>query len=461
MASTGFKKFFRLTGKSRVTSGSPTGTRFSILRSAAQKKSAVPAGCWWLPGDENVVVLIVDALAGEKDWSMTIDPPPSSQQRVTAYLQIADALGKRRIKQALVFAKNAGGLFAATAVKDITAVPMALILPDDRELLNDRSTDPFLAEAIDKATVTFSPSAPLISSVQTNLGKKIWFLPVWLQPSEAPTHTAALRNRQVLNWIFDAMEDGFPSAAYFQAIEGVPGQGSTGFYADPPAPRSIHFSIHDYFQALHRLAQTGYQPEFIVDVGASTGYWSHIASRIFPKSRFYLIEPLLKRYQQMDKTIYSLHPEFITIASAAGDKADEVELNVSPDLYSSSFLDGSEVSPNRQWDKVRVPVKTLDEISTTFSIAGRGLLKIDVQLAEHLVLDGATRFLDQVDVVCAELSLGRFVQSSKTIFEMITKLHHLGFEYFDFAGSWRDPRSGCMIQQDTVFVRAQLADNLH
>jgi Methyltransferase FkbM domain len=102
----------------------------------------------------------------------------------------------------------------------------------------------------------------------------------------------------------------------------------------------------------------------------------------------------------------------------------------------------------------------LDEISSTLAIAGRGILKIDVQLAEHLVLDGATRFLEQIDVICVELSLNRFAPSSKTLFEMMTKLHELGFQYFDTAGSWRQSQSGRMIQQDTVFMRASLAENL-
>jgi hypothetical protein len=71
---------------------------------------------------------------------------------------------------------------------------------------------------------------------------------------------------------------------------------------------------------------------------AATGFWSHVASQIFPQSRFYLIEPLLEQYQRRDKAIYSMHPEFVTIAAAAGDRPGEAVLNVSPDLYSSSFF---------------------------------------------------------------------------------------------------------------------------
>jgi hypothetical protein len=43
---------------------------------------------------------------------------------------------------------------------------------------------------------------------------------------------------------------------------------------------------------------------------------------------------------------------------------------------------------------------------------------------------------------------------------MMTKLHDLGFQYFDTAGAWRQSQSGRMIQQDTVFMRTSLAENL-
>jgi hypothetical protein len=155
-----------------------------------------------------------------------------------------------------------------------------------------------------------------------------------------------------------------------------------------------------------------------------------------------------------------LHPDFATIAAAASDQPGEAVLNVSADLYSSSLLDGPEESPDRSWEKVQVPIRTLDEISSSCSIKGRGILKIDVQMAEHLVLDGATHFLEQIDVICIELSLNRFAPSCKTLFEMMTKLHELGFQYFDTAGSWRQSRSGRMIQQDSIFMRASFAENL-
>src|SRR5260221_1586549 len=425
-----FKEAYRRTSavlprlQSAALSGTnTTGTRFLVLPAPTNKTFAGSVPDSLTNGDKDVILLFAKGQHGEGDWSIKVDQPMNSQ-RATDYFRLANLLGKYPIDQGVAVATSNEGLFATIAAVDIPSVPIALVLPDDRAFLSDRSADGLLAQALDKARVAFTTSAALCASVQENLGKRLWYLPAWLQPAGAGTETNAPGNEEILTWIFDAMKDGFPSDEYFQKSAGgtPPGLDATVPYIDPHSPKNLHWSIQPYFQALYRLAQTGYRPEFVIDVGASTGHWSHIASRVFPRSRFYLIEPLLDRYQQKDKTIYALHPEFITIACAVGDKPGEMELNISPALYSSSFLDGSETSPDRHWDRARVPIRTLDEISSTQPISGRGLLKIDVQLADHLVLDGATRFLGQVDVICLELSLGRFAPQAKTLFEMVTKL---------------------------------------
>jgi FkbM family methyltransferase len=436
----------------------PMETRFLVLPSPASTTLTPSLDHSRLDSNEDVVVLFADGQLEESEWSVRINPPVNAH-RANAYFRLADLLGKYVFSQGLIVAKSVEGVFVAIAVADITSVPVVLIVLDDRTFLQDQEAISLLAEAIDKTRVAFSTSADLCASLRTDFGKNLWFLPAWLQPAEAKTGATIPTNEEILAWILDALKNGFPSNAYLERSGGGASSGlaSTVPYADPHPPKSLHWSIHSYFLALHRLAQTGYRPEFIIDVGAATGYWSHVASLIFPKSRFYLIEPLLERYQQRDNDIYSLHPEFITVASAAGDKPGELEFNISPDLYSSSLLDGPPADPpDQHWDRTRVPVRTLDEISSTLSISGRGLLKIDAQLAEHLVLDGAARFLEQIDILCLEVSLGRFVPTSKTLFEMITKLHDLGFEYFDYGGSWRSSITGRMIQQDTVFIRSSL-----
>jgi len=250
------------------------------------------------------------------------------------------------------------------------------------------------------------------------------------------------------DWIWESVDAGAPIDDRFeQLFAGLRNQLTP--YVDPPAPADIHWEMQPHFQALYRLRASGHKPDFVVDVGASTGYWSHIAQKIFPSSHYFLIEPLLEKYLKVEGTIYRLHPEFAKIEAAAGNVAGELEMNVSPDLYGSSFFDAS-VSSGRP---VRVRVRTLDEIAVTEHIQGRGLLKIDVQFSEHLVLEGGTEFLKRVDFIFLEVSLKRFVPACKTFIEIANQLHGLGFEYREYAGTWRDPGTGELLQQDAIFAR--------
>jgi hypothetical protein len=140
------------------------------------------------------------------------------------------------------------------------------------------------------------------------------------------------------------------------------------------------------------------------------------------------------------------------VEAAAGNVAGNLEMNVSPDLYGSSFFDSGNHLPGRHLK--RVTIRTLDEIARNEGIRGRGLLKIDVQFSEHLALEGAAQFLKNVDAIFLEVSLRRFVPECRTFVEIMNQLHGLGFRYGDYAGSWRDPSTGELLQQDAVFVRS-------
>ncbi len=460
MASLDFHKFFGTAGKSKIRADEPRSSAacFLVVPSDPHSQSFAHLDSSRLFTGNNLVALFVDAKEAETELPIPDIPliEGNTKGRSLAYFRIAEILNRYRIDRVVAVAKDAEGLFAATATADITGSPMALVLAQDNCFQKDNRAGGLLAEALGKARITFAVSASTRSYVQTSVGKPVWLLPEFSLAEKTPGEKGSRQSNEILRLILDSLEDGFPASDEPEKRASRETADRTAPYVDPSAPRSIHWSMHPCFHFLYRLRAAGYRPEFIVDVGASTGYWSLIASRVFPNSRFYLIEPLLEKYRQLDNSIYTLHPEYVAIASAAGDKNSETELNVSPDLYSSSFLDGAEHSPDRQWERVLVPVRTLDEISSQQSISGKGLLKIDVQFGEHLVLDGATRFLQQVDVICLELSMGRYAPTAKTFFEMMAKLRDLGFEYFDNAGCWRHSPTGRLIQQDAVFAREAL-----
>ena len=139
--------------------------------------------------------------------------------------------------------------------------------------------------------------------------------------------------------------------------------------------------------------------------------------------------------------------------AAVSDRPGEAEFKVSDDLYGSSLLDPGE---NRAYELLKVPVLTLDQIAAEKKLTGRGLLKIDVQFAEHLVLAGAQQLIKQVDALVLELSLFRYAPEAMLFPEMFELVRSLGFNYCEDIGGWRSPVDGTTLQKDVLFVRDSL-----
>lgn len=204
------------------------------------------------------------------------------------------------------------------------------------------------------------------------------------------------------------------------------------------------------------LRHLGYTPDFVVDVGAGNGWWSYHAHLVYPKPRYVLIEPLLEEYKRPDirkDYLIDHFPHFELVEAAVSNHEGEAMLNVADDVASSSFYPIGA----RLVKKISVPCRTLAGIAAERKLAGRGLMKLDIQFAEHLAFSGAGAFLDQIDIIVAEVSLYRFSPAAKTYLEILNLLHDRGFEYFDDAGEYR---KGILMCKDVVFAREELASRL-
>jgi FkbM family methyltransferase len=220
-----------------------------------------------------------------------------------------------------------------------------------------------------------------------------------------------------------------------------------GYFVDKPAPKNSAMYFGEVTDLCDRLKSVGFLPDFILDVGASTAGWSHAVSDVYPKSRFILCDPMFSRYEKV-----WAKPDFELVEAAISDKPGEATFSVSSDLYGSSLIKVSEIV--EVVDKVTVPVKTIDQIAKQKKLTGRGLLKVDVQFAEHLVIDGALNTIKKnVDVVILELTLPRVHKDTKTLLEMCNVMNGLGFRLYDQVGGWRLPSNGELEQLDVVFVR--------
>ena len=256
----------------------------------------------------------------------------------------------------------------------------------------------------------------------------------------------------IADWIWKATAMGTPEDNRFeQAMPRDPGVLQA--YVAPPAPKDLWHEFAPMYQALKRLRDRGYVADFLIDVGASTGIWSDMARRIFPQARSILVDPLHERYAKDNDYLFKKHPDFECMAVALSDHPGKACFQVSNDLYGSSLMNPSD---HRSYESVEVPVTTLEVLAKDKCVQGRGILKLDVQCAEHLVLAGAGAFLAQVDAVQVETSLVNYAPGVKLLPEMCGLLEGFGFRYYDEAGGWRCPAEGTLLQKDVLFLRKEL-----
>jgi FkbM family methyltransferase len=255
-------------------------------------------------------------------------------------------------------------------------------------------------------------------------------------------------------WILDSIKLGHPVSEAMETL--MPRRTATGgsiIFLETPAPADVFRDFVPLYHALDRVRRNGFQPDFICDVGASTGIWSRTVRKIFPGARFLLFEPLFPVYSKKYSYLEEIAAPGEVLPVALGAFSGEIMFSVSPDLYGSSLL-----SPPCGYGcrSLKVPIATLDSVGEERKVVGRGILKLDVQGAEHLVLAGAKRMLEQIDVLVVELSLSQLSEGAKGFEEMYRLIVSLGFEYFDDVGEWRCPVSGRLLQKDVLFIRQNL-----
>lgn len=219
-----------------------------------------------------------------------------------------------------------------------------------------------------------------------------------------------------------------------------------GIFVEKPVPPNVAIDFAEVINLCDRLKGVGFVPDFVLDVGASTAIWSSAVATVFQDARYVLCDPMFSRYPNV-----WAKPGFELVEAAISDKPGKATFSVSSDLYGSSLINVSSVVS--VVDKVTVPLRTVDGIAKEKKLKGRGILKVDVQYAEHLVIEGALKTLaSSIDVVVLELTLARAHPDARTLLEIANRMDELGFRMFDTVGGWRIPATGEMEQLDVAFV---------
>jgi FkbM family methyltransferase len=182
----------------------------------------------------------------------------------------------------------------------------------------------------------------------------------------------------------------------------------------------------------------------LFDVGANVGYSAWVLARNFPSSAMiYCFEPSEENFSVLSRTVskHKLTEQVELIHAAVGERSGELQLYLNEGHPGDHKVidDGS----GRKTEMVKC--WSLDDFATEKQLGRIALVKIDVQGAESLVVQGMMGLLDrgQIDSVIVEMSSDDRTRDIDRIFQVFSTR---GFRSFCF-----DPSKQCLQPMDAQY----------
>jgi FkbM family methyltransferase len=156
------------------------------------------------------------------------------------------------------------------------------------------------------------------------------------------------------------------------------------------------------FYLLGRLSILGIKTVF--DVGANKGEFTLACLSRFPEAHIHSFEIVPATFEKLSANVHSSRVSLNSYGLANFE--GRTEINYNPDLDRSSSLVAGDSIHNGDWQRVKVNVETGDQYCARRQVRSIDLLKIDVEGAEHLVLEGFSRSLEGGNIAAVQFEFG-------------------------------------------------------
>jgi len=193
----------------------------------------------------------------------------------------------------------------------------------------------------------------------------------------------------------------------------------------------------------------------VVDIGASEGNFFSRLEQGYNIQSAILIEPLPKRIAELQEKFKGKdNYEILNCALSNCIAKSLFYVSEEFDYVSSLFeMEKNEVvSMNlKQPEQITVNTKTLDSITDKPDLSVIDLIKIDVQGAEHLVLNSGIKTLKKTKVVYIEVSYKELYVNSSTLFDIYKIFYENNFRLASVVDGFTSEK-GELLQSDAIFV---------
>jgi FkbM family methyltransferase len=220
-------------------------------------------------------------------------------------------------------------------------------------------------------------------------------------------------------------------------------------------------STEDPFVAMQRLLK-GIEAPIIFDVGAHHGHISAMFRKLFPSSTVYAFEPFQESFEQL-KANTAPDPQIKAFDFGLSDTNGTRPLHSNSSSATNSLLSTDELG-SRTWGTglletqrtVEAHFKAMDFVVDTIGIPRIDILKLDVQGAEPLVIEGAAATCSRgaIRLIYSEIITQPTYKAQKRFDEALATFYNSGFDLHDMYNMSRSGE-GRLRQVDAIFTKSE------
>lgn len=203
----------------------------------------------------------------------------------------------------------------------------------------------------------------------------------------------------------------------------------------------------DMFMVIKNLKDRGYNPEYILDVGAYKGSWTLEVSKSFRNANFIMFEAQEDKEKYLKEIAQSNPMVEYNLGLLGAETVENVPFYVM-ETGSSVLYENTEHKRSIKY----LSMYTLDSILKNKNISSC-FLKIDVQGYELEVLKGSKNLLPNVEVVLLETSIVQYNEGSPLISDVIKYMGEIDFVVYDICSPKRSSKEHVLFQVDIFFVK--------
>ncbi len=218
-----------------------------------------------------------------------------------------------------------------------------------------------------------------------------------------------------------------------------------------PALRN-HYQAPSMEWSLGNMRKLGFNPRFIVDIGAFQGEWTAMAKTEFPHASVLMLEaqeskrPALEAIKTASRG--DIDYRISVMGSTEGESIFFNEYDHAP--TACSVLVDHAAAATR---KIERSLSTLDSILAEGAFPNPNFIKLDVQGYEIEVLKGAREAMQSAEVILMEVSIIDLYQGNPLLHDVLAFMTDYGFKTYDICSLLRRPLDHALCQMDVIFVK--------